>query len=307
MKNQISALKSGDKVIILAPAKSIDEENVLYAKEFLSKAGYEVVVSKNCLGQHHYYSGTELERLTDFQNALDDPGVKAIICARGGYGSVQIVDKIQWASFLRKPKWIAGFSDVTVFHQRIQKLGHQSIHGTMPLNFKTNSKEAFASLLSALKKEPYEIHAPFNEYNKFGSSNGMLVGGNLSILYSLIGTNDQIDYTDKILFIEDLAEQIYAIDRMFYALSKAGILDKIKGLIVGGMTNLSDTATPIGSNYQEIILSHFQYKSIPICFDFPAGHIDDNQALVLGSHVSLNIGKNGTILNHSKHDEIILK
>ena len=165
MKNQISALKSGDKVIILAPAKSIDEENVLYAKEFLSKAGYEVVISKNCLGQHHYYSGTELERLTDFQNALDDPEIKAIICARGGYGCVQIVDKIQWASFLRKPKWIVGFSDVTVFHQRIQNLGHQSIHGTMPLNFKTNSKEALTSLLSALKSESYEIWAMYQEEN----------------------------------------------------------------------------------------------------------------------------------------------
>ena len=304
MKNEINPLKKGDKVIILAPAKAIDEENVLYAKEFLSKEGYDVVVSDNCLGQHHYFSGTELERLTDFQNALDDPEIKAIFCARGGYGSVQIVDKIQWASFLRMPKWIVGFSDVTVFHQRIQNLGHQSIHGTMPLNFKTNSKESLTSLLSALKNEWYEIHAPYNEQNKLGCAEGVLVGGNLSIVYSLIGTNDQVDFTDKILFIEDLAEQLYAVDRMFYALNKAGILDQIKGLIVGGMTKLSDTEIPIGSTYQEIILSHFQYNPIPISFDFPAGHIDDNKALVLGSHVSLSVGKKGAILNHSKHDQI---
>jgi len=304
VKNQINPLTKGDKVVILAPAKAIEEEHVLYAKEFLSKEGYEVIVSKNCLGQYHYYSGTELERLTDFQNALDDPETKAIICARGGYGSVQIVDKIQWASFLRNPKWIVGFSDVTIFHQRIQSLGHRSIHGTMPLNFKTNTKEALTSLLSALKSKPNEVHAPFNIHNKLGSAQGELVGGNLSILYSLIGTNDQIDYTDKILFIEDLAEQLYAIDRMFYAMSKAGILDQIKGLIVGGMTNLSDTATPLGSNYQEIILSHFQYRPIPICFEFPSGHIDDNQALVFGTHVSLDVGENGAILNHSKHQSI---
>ena len=174
----------------------------------------------------------------------------------------------------------------------------------MPLNFKTNSKEALNTLLSALRNETYEIHAPFNKLNKLGFAEGVLVGGNLSILYSLIGTNDQIDFRDKILFVEDLAEQLYAIDRMFYALNKAGILDEIKGVVIGGMTDLADTAIPIGSTYQEIVLSHFQYKSIPVCFDFPAGHIDDNQALVLGSHISLNVGENGTILNHSKLEDI---
>lgn len=302
MKNQIKPLKSGDKIIILAPAKLIEEEHVIYAKEFLTKEGFVVEVSKNCLGQHHYYSGTELERLTDLQYALDNPDIKAIICARGGYGSVQIVDKIQWASFLRNPKWIVGFSDITIFHQRIQSLGFESIHGTMPLNYKSNSKESLNTLLSALKNDEVKIKAPPNEHNKFGETKGKLVGGNLSVLYSLLGTNDQIDFANTILFVEDLAEQLYAVDRMFYALNKAGILDEINGLIVGGMTNLSDTAVPIGSTYEEIILSHFHYKSTPICFDFPAGHIDDNRAIVLGRAAFLKIGAEGVILNHSKHE-----
>ncbi len=293
MNLSIPFLQQGDKLAIVAPAKAIEESHVLFAKAFFEDKGYEVVVGRHCLGRHHYFSGNEAERTYDFQQALNDPSVKAIICARGGYGCVQIVDKIQWAAMLRSPKWIVGFSDVTVFHQRAQRYGLQSIHATMPLNFSENTEDALQTLCDALTQPSYRITAENSPYNHYGKAEGKLVGGNLSVLYSLLGTDDQIDFTETILFIEDLAEHLYAIDRMFYALSKVGALDKIKGLVVGGMTNMKDTAVPFGLSLEELILSHFEYRNIPIAFGFPAGHINDNRALRLGESVNLKVEKTG--------------
>jgi muramoyltetrapeptide carboxypeptidase len=281
-------LASGDLIYITAPAKAIEKEHVDFAVAFFENAGFKVLVSKNCLGQHHYFSGTDEERLEDLQYGIDHPEVKAIVCARGGYGCVRIVDRIQWASMLREPKWMVGFSDVTVFHQHLQRFNLPSIHGSMVLNFKDNSHEALNTLLMALKGESFSVAATSN-FNKSGSAEGTIVGGNLSIVYSLIGTNNQPDYSDKILFVEDLAEHLYHIDRMFYALNKSGILDKISGLVVGGMTELEDTATPFGMSVEEIILAHFQYRNIPIAFGFPAGHLNDNRALILGKKVRFNV------------------
>lgn len=281
-------LASGDLIYITAPAKAIEKEHVDFAVAFFENAGFKVLVSKNCLGQHHYFSGTDEERLEDLQYGIDHPEVKAIVCARGGYGCVRIVDRIQWASMLREPKWMVGFSDVTVFHQHLQRFNLPSIHGSMVLNFKDNSQVALNTLLMALKGESFSVAATSN-FNKSGSAEGTIVGGNLSIVYSLIGTNNQPDYSDKILFVEDLAEHLYHIDRMFYALNKSGILDKISGLVVGGMTELEDTATPFGMSVEEIILAHFQYRNIPIAFGFPAGHLNDNRALILGKKVRFNV------------------
>jgi len=281
-------LASGDLIYITAPAKAIEKEHVDFAVAFFENAGFRVLVSKNCLGQHHYFSGTDEERLEDLQYGIDHPEVKAIVCARGGYGCVRIDDRIQWASILREPKWMVGFSDVTVFHQHLQRFNLPSIHGSMVLNFKDNSHEALNTLLMALKGESFSVAATSN-FNKSGSAEGTIVGGNLSIVYSLIGTNNQPDYSDKILFVEDLAEHLYHIDRMFYALNKSGILDKIRGLVVGGMTELEDTATPFGMSVEEIILAHFQYRNIPIAFGFPAGHLNDNRALILGKKVRFNV------------------
>jgi muramoyltetrapeptide carboxypeptidase len=209
---------------------------------------------------------------------------------------VRIVDRIQWAAFIREPKWIIGFSDVTVFHQRIQRFGIQSIHASMPLNFQTNSPLALDSLFNAIEGKDLSITCPSTTHNKTGQTEGKLVGGNLSILYSLLGTDDQIDFTDTILFIEDLSEQLYHIDRMFYALAKANVLNKIKGLIIGGMTDMKDTAVPFGKTLEELILDHFHYRNIPICFNFPAGHIDDNRALVFGSQYNLEVNSSQTTL-----------
>ena len=281
-------LVAGDLIYITAPAKAIEKEHVDFAVSFFENAGFKVLVSKNCLGQHHYFSGTDEERLEDLQYGIDHPEVKAIVCARGGYGCVIIVDRIQWASMLREPKWMVGFSDVTVFHQHLQRFNLPSIHGSMVLNFKDNTQEALTTLLSALKGESFSLSAT-SIHNKPGQAEGTLIGGNLSIVYSLIGTNNQPDYSDKILFVEDLAEHLYHIDRMFYALNKSGILDKISGLVVGGMTDLEDTATPFGMSVEEIILAHFQFRNIPVAFGFPAGHLNDNRALILGKKVRFSV------------------
>ncbi len=296
-KAHIPYLQPGDLVKIVSPAKGIEPTLVFEAKDFLEKQGFKVELGASCVGKFNYFSGTDEERRSDFQDALDNPEVKAIICARGGYGCIRIVDLVNWASFIREPKWIVGFSDVTVFHQHIQKYGFQSIHATMPLNYKTNTPEALQTLMDSLTGKLRAISCPAHAMNVKGAAKGTLLGGNLSILYSLIGTDDQPDYSGSILFIEDLAEQLYHIDRMFYSLQKAGIINQIKGLIVGGFTDLKDTENPFGKSYEQIILDHCSYRSIPIVFDFPAGHIDDNRALILGREVSLNVSDSGVQLN----------
>lgn len=284
-------LDKGDTIYIVAPAKAIDLSLVRYAADFFVQAGFQVKTGNYFEGNGTYFSGTIEERLSDFQDALDDEASKAIVCARGGYGCVQLVDRLNWAGFLRKPKHIVGFSDVTVFHQRMARFKISSIHASMPLNFMENSKEALSTLLDALTGKHLEVSASANHFNKEGTCSGVLVGGNLSILYSLLGTDDQINYEGSVLFIEDLAEHFYAIDRMLYAFQKAGILDKINGLIVGGMTDLKDTELPFGVTLENLILNHFLYRNIPICFDFPAGHIKDNRALLLGIPVHLSVGE----------------
>lgn len=297
--NQVPApLQKGDLIAIIAPAKAIESESVNFAKAFFEKEGFRVRIGENCLGEYHYFSGKIAERLTDFQTELDDPEVKAIVCARGGYGCVQLVDRVKWAGQIQDPKWVVGFSDVTYFHQRMQRLGIASIHGTMPLNFAKNSENALSTLINCLEGKPDVISWSSNRYNRPGTATGSLVGGNLSILYALLGTDDQIDFNETILYIEDIGETLYHIDRMFYAFEKAGVLDKIQGLVVGGMTKISDTAVPYGKNYEEIILSHFDYRRIPIAFNLPAGHIDDNRALILGANVTLTASKSISQLNY---------
>jgi muramoyltetrapeptide carboxypeptidase len=289
-------LKKGDLIYITAPAKAIEEGPVFYTRDFFISRGFQVEISKHCFSQYNYFSGTDEERMSDLQFGIDNPEVKAIICARGGYGCVRIIDGIRWANMLREPKWLIGFSDITVFHHRLYNLGVQSIHGTMSLNFEKNSPETFETLLAGLTGKSYQIKSPFNPENKQGRAKGKLIGGNLSIVYSLIGTDDAFDFEDSVLFLEDLAEHYYHLDRMFFALKKCGALDKIKGLVIGGMTDLEDTTIPFGMSVEEIILQHFVFKKIPICFDFPAGHIDDNRALIFGKQVELSVDNEGGIL-----------
>lgn len=297
MEHNILPLKPGDLIAIVSPAKAADAESIKIATDLIERRGFRVVVGKHALGRHHYFSGTDFERAMDLQEALDDPSIKAVFCARGGYGSVRIVDNLNWAGFMRNPKWMVGFSDITVFHQHIQRLGFPSIHGSMPFNFEKNSDEALDTLFKALAGQAYTVLGPACEKNKPGSAEGVVLGGNLSIVHSTIGTDDQPDYQDSILFLEDIGEHIYQIDRMFFALRKAGILNRIKGLIIGGMTDLEDTDVPFGKSIEEIVLDHFQYTKIPIAFHFPVGHIDDNRAIILGQKCLLTVSSDSSSLN----------
>ena len=292
------ALQSGDLVYLCAPAKAIEESYILAAEKWLTHIGLRSIRSKNLTGRHHYFSGSAHERLADLQEGIDHPEVKAIWCARGGYGSVQLVDGLQWASFIREPKWLIGFSDICVLHHKIQSVGIQSMHATMALNIEKNSAASKTRLKELLfgEKTPFAI-APHRQ-NKFGKASGVLIGGNLSIIYSMLATPERYDFNGAILFIEDLAEHLYHIDRMLYALRKNGALAQISGLIIGGLTDLEDTDIPFGKSVEELILAHFDYRKIPICFDFPAGHIDDNQALLLGAKVELEVSERQCLLSY---------
>ena len=288
---QPPALNPGDLIYITAPAKLMDAQAVTYAKKHLEENGFKVLISKNCLGKHHYFSGTDEERLLDLQFGIDHPDVRAILCARGGYGSIRLVDRINWANMLREPKWLIGFSDITVFHHRLNKLGVQSIHGSMPINFEKNTDAALISLVNTIKGRWPQFALPSNQCNKVGIATGNLIGGNLSIVYSMLGTDDQYDFEDSILFLEDLGEHYYQVERMFFALKKSGAFQKIKGLIIGGISELEDTDPPLGLTTEEIVLDQLMFTRIPVLFNFPGGHIEDNRALVFGKKIQLTVSE----------------
>lgn len=292
------ALQIGDPVYLCAPAKAIEENYVVAAEIWLQSIGLRAIRSKNLTGRHHYFSGTDLERLADLQEGLDHPEAKAIWCVRGGYGCIQIADGLQWAQFIREPKWLIGFSDICVLHHQIQTLGFQSMHATMALNIEKNSALAKQRLHELLFGQKKSFQIPANNFNKLGSAGGLLIGGNLSIVFSMLATPERYNFSECILFIEDLAEHLYHIDRMLHALRKSGALEQINGLIIGGMTDLEDTDVPFGKSLEALILAHFTYRKIPICFDFPAGHIDDNQAILLGASVELTVNESTSTLNY---------
>jgi muramoyltetrapeptide carboxypeptidase len=282
-------LQPGDTIYITAPAKAIEESVVLEAKKTLETWGLNVRVAPHCLGRAAYFSGTDAERLADFQHGLDDPSIKAILCARGGYGCVRIVEELDWTAFQQNPKWIVGFSDVTVFHQKINQLGVESIHAIMPLGFTEGSMEAKETLHKALFGETIIMEASPVKENCMGTAKGSLIGGNMTIIYSLIGTELSYTFKNKILFIEDIGEHIYKVDRMLHAFKLAGIFNQISGLILGGFTEMEDTDVPFGKTIEELILEQVVDLGIPVAFNVPIGHIPDNQAVVVGRTVTLTV------------------
>lgn len=278
---------------IVSPAKAIEKNRVESAKKWLESKGFEVSVGQYTLNQEHYFSERPKNRLFDFQSAINDPKVDIILCARGGYGSVHIIDDIDF-SLLGK-KIIAGFSDITVFHTHLNQIGIPSLHSTMPLNFEENSSKALQSLIDAFEHKPLKYSIAANTLNIQGEAKGELIGGNLAILHALNGTNSDCGYANKILFFEEVGEYIYSIDRMLWTLKKANKFKHLKGVIVGGLTNIKDTETPFGKSVEEVILSHFSDLKIPVCFGFPAGHIQDNRAVYLGKETKLSVSKNGVL------------
>lgn len=287
----------GDKVGLVATARKISLKELADGIALLKEWGLEPVIGKTIGLEDNQYAGTDYERAQDFQQVLDNPDIKAIWCARGGYGTVRIIDQLDWYKFVKYPKWIVGYSDVTVLHSHLNKIGFKTIHATMPVSLEDNSAFAKASLKQSLfGKKPNVTYNTSNTLNRLGTAKGELIGGNLSILYSLCGSSSSIDTKKKILFIEDLDEYLYHIDRMVVNLKRNGLLDHCVGMVVGGMTKMHDNKTPFGKTAQEIVLDAVKECNFPIAFDFPAGHIDDNRALTLGAIVTLEVtNKNASI------------
>jgi muramoyltetrapeptide carboxypeptidase len=289
-------LTPGDTIYIPAPAKAIEETSVLAAKKTLETWGLNVRIAPHCLGRSHYFSGSDEQRLADFQDGLDDPSIKAILCARGGYGCVRMVEALNWEAFKKNPTWIIGFSDVTVFHQQIHQLGIESIHGIMPLGFIEGSDAAKETLKKSLFGESFTLEAAYVLGNITGEARGNLVGGNMAIVTSLLGTSLSYSFKNNILVLEDIGEHVYKIDRMLYSLRLAGVFQEIKGLVLGGFTDMEDTDVPFGKTIKELILEQVQGLGVPVAFDLPLGHISDNQALVLGRSAVLKVSETKTNL-----------
>jgi muramoyltetrapeptide carboxypeptidase len=286
-------LKKGDTVAIVATARKNIEDNLKPAISWLKKWGLEVVIGSTIGLDKDQLAGTDEQRAADFQKQLDNPNIKAIWCVRGGYGTVRMIDLLDFTKFKQSPKWIVGFSDVTVLHSHLNSMGYASIHGIMPVSSKA-SEEAKETLRKALfgKHLEYTVRSEF--MNKYGTAKGQLVGGNLSILYSLFGSPSAIDCSDKILFIEDLDEYLYHIDRMMMNLKRNGCLENLKGIIVGGMTKMKDNEIPWGKNALEIIQDVTKNYNIPILYNFPAGHMADNRALIFGKEVTIEVNDLGS-------------
>ena len=291
-------LKSGDKVGIVAPARKISRTEIMPATNMLQSWGYEVVEGDHLFGSADQFSGTDEERAGDFQAMLDDESIKAIFCARGGYGSVRIIDMLDFSSFIEKPKWIVGYSDITVFHSHISRhFNIQSLHATMPVNFPADEKmnNALAGLKEILEGSYPQYQLDSHPLNRPGLASGALCGGNLSILYSLNATPSDINTDGKILFIEDLDEYLYHIDRMMTNLKRSGKLEKLAGLIVGGMNDMNDNTIPFGKTAYEIIAETVAVYNFPVIFDFKSGHISENLGLIIGGQMKMEVGESCSI------------
>jgi muramoyltetrapeptide carboxypeptidase len=284
-------LKKGDSVYILSTARKITLEELTPAIEAFGHWGLKVVIGSTIGKQDNQYAGTDRERLEDFQKALDNPDVKAIICARGGYGTVRMMDAINYDEFMKHPKWIAGFSDVTYLHTHISNnIGIQSIHSLMPVQFPKSTPEAIETLRRELFGEQNKYTIAADVLNRQGIGQGILIGGNLSILYSITGTRSGMNTYGKILFLEDIDEYRYHIDRMMMNLKRSGKLQDLAGLVIGSFSEIKDNPIPFGKDAYEIVAEHVHEFKYPVCYGFPVGHLADNRALVVGKTYKLEVG-----------------
>ncbi|MFC5047505.1 LD-carboxypeptidase [Aquimarina hainanensis] len=282
-------LKKGDRVGIISTARKIDRKKVSFAVSLLMEWGLVPVVGKTIGIGENQLAGSDTIRAQDFQEMWNDPSIKAIWCARGGYGTIRIIDAIDFSLKNKCAKWVIGYSDITVLHAHLHTLAIPSIHGPMPIDIHKCTLEAKMSLKNAVFGTPIKYQISSHKKNITGTGEGVLIGGNLSILYSLCGSVSSIDTKDKILCIEDLDEYLYHIDRMFQNLKRNKILEDLSGLIIGGMTQLHDNTIPFGMNAKEIILDVVKEYSYPVVFDFPMGHIKDNRALVFGVKAKMEV------------------
>ena len=289
-------LKAGDTVAIVAPSGILKsrEGEVQQAVALLKSWGLHAVVGKHVFSKADHFAGTDDERCADLQNAMDDPKISAIWCARGGYGTVRLLDKLNYTEFKKNPKWIIGYSDITALHNQVHNEGFQSLHALMCVSLTkdlNDIKETVATFKSAIFGKPENYTLKGSRYNKVGETSGELVGGNLTMLHTMLGSETSIDTSGKILFIEEIGEYKYHIDRMLQSLKRAGYFDNLKGLVVGDMTKMRKNTTLWGTSVEQLILDALEDYDFPIAFNMPAGHEKDNRALVLGRMVDLKVTK----------------
>ncbi|MBO7134047.1 MAG: LD-carboxypeptidase [Bacteroidales bacterium] len=283
-------LTKGSRIAIVSPAGYINHDFVFSTETYLKSIGYEVEIFPHCLGRYNQMASTDEERLADMQAALDNPNISAILCSRGGYGVNHIVDKIDLANFKKHPKWILGFSDITNLHILANKHKIKSLHCQMAKAIHNNAEsDCISNIFKVLQGEKVEYSAEPSPLNRKGIATGEIVGGNLSIIYSLQGTDFAIDCKDKILFIEDLNEYLYHIDRMMVNLKMSGKLAELRGLVVGTFSDMLDNASPFGKTAYEIVKAYTEEYSYPVGFGFPIGHTDNNQPIVEGGKYKLEI------------------
>ena len=289
-------LKKNDMISIVSPAGQIDRETIDNATKIMQECGLQIEIGQYVCENFMGFAGSDEQRRDDLQAAINNPDTKAIICSRGGYGCGRIIDEIDFTPLQKNPKWLVGFSDITVLHARLFRLGIQSIHGAMPKNFSNypENNESLKTLYQALFGELCEYEIASHKLNKNGQAKGKLVGGNLSLIANLAATPDDIDTTDAILFIEDVGEFLYNIDRMLNNLQRSGKLNKLKGLIVGNFSNTKNDSFIFDKTAYEIISSYVENLNIPVCFGFPAGHEEPNYALYFGREITLDINKIST-------------
>jgi len=288
-------LNPGDKIAMVSVAGNISEEVVKAARNLLESENFVVEIGAHALGANHMFSGTDSERAQDMQYALDDPETKAIFFTRGGYGSLRTLMLLDWTKFFRRPKWLVGFSDITIFHSFLSNHQIASIHGVMSAHFFDNGvkSESFVQLLALLRGNSLNYNISPDRLNRNGTNSGMLVGGNLSLLLSLRGTNLDLRLKGKVLFIEDISEYDYHIDRMMMNLKAGGELSLLSGLLVGYFTDTKIGSIPFGRSAKEIILETVSGYHFPVVFGFPAGHELPNYPLLMGSEISMEVADTG--------------
>ena len=288
-------LQKGDTIGLVCPAGFMTLDKVQTCIATLQEWGYAVKLGKTIGGESpNYFSGTDEERLADFQQMLDDDEVKAVLCARGGYGTGRIIDQVDFRKFKKQPKWIIGYSDITILHAHLYTNYYiSSLHAPMAgaFNEEGYKNEFVLSLKNALEGKKAKYQCEVHAFNQKGEAIGELVGGNLALLAHLVGTDSDLKTKGKILFIEDVGEYIYNIDRMFYQLKRSGKLSKLAGLIIGGFSDMKDTERPFGKTVYEVIHEIVREYDFPVCFDFPVSHTDRNYALKIGAGYKLKVGK----------------
>lgn len=299
-------LKKGDTIGIVAPAGYMPVEKMQACIETLDDWGYTVEMGATTHSQSFsYFSGTDDERLADLQQMLDNKKLGAILCARGGYGTSRIIDRLSFKKFKKHPKWIVGFSDITVLHCHLMaNYNVASLHAPMAaaFNYGEATNPCILSLKKALEGEPAVYETAGHEFNQSGQAEGELVGGNLALLAHLVGTDSDVRTKNKILFLEDVGEYLYNIDRMLLQLKRAGKLDKLEGLVIGGFTETKDTERPFGKSVYELIYDHVKEYDYPVCFNFPVSHEKENVALKIGGEYELEVSSEGTVLREKTDD-----